>query len=135
MDFGPAVYRGSWAGLGRGSWLHSGGGGGAVGSWIRGFVGAVRGFVDPWGVRGFVGGSWEVRGFVGSWVSGWVRGFVDSFARFRVRGVSFQTFEEVRRFFFQRLKKWQAPKEQFIAFPNLQDENQAETIFFYIFLN
>ena len=64
-------------------------GGGAVGSWIRGFVGAVRGFVDPWGVRGFVGGSWEVRGFVGSWVSGWVRGFVDSFARFRVRGVSF----------------------------------------------
>ena len=92
MDFGPAVYRGSWAGLGRGSWLHSGGGGGAaVGSWIRGFVGAVRGFVDPWGVRGFVGGSWEVRGFVGSWVSGWVRGFVDSFARFRVRGVSFVT--------------------------------------------
>ena len=88
MDFGPAVYRGSWAGLGRGSWLDSGGGGGAVGSWIRGFVGAVRGFVDPWGVRGFVGGSWEVRGFVGSWVSGWVRGFVDSFARFRVRGVS-----------------------------------------------
>ena len=66
-----------------------GGGGGAVGSWIRGFVGAVRGFVDPWRVRGFVGGSWEVRGFVGSWVSGWVRGFVDSFARFRVRGVSF----------------------------------------------
>ena len=60
-----------------------------MGSWIRGFVGAVRGFVDPWGVRGFVGGSWEVRGFVGSWVSGWVRGFVDSFARFRVRGVSF----------------------------------------------
>ena len=89
MDFGPAVYRGSWAGLGRGSWLDSGGGGGAVGSWIRGFVGAVRGFVDPWGVRGFVGGSWEIRGFVGSWVSGWVRGFVDSFARFRVRGVSF----------------------------------------------
>ena len=88
MDFGPAVYRGSWAGLGRGSWLHSGGCGGAVGSWIRGFVGAVRGFVGSWIRGGFVG-SWEVRGFVGSWVSGWVRGFVDSFARFRVRGVSF----------------------------------------------
>ena len=63
-------------------------GGGAVGSWIRGFVGAVRGFVGSWIRGGFVG-SWEVRGFVGSWVSGWVRGFVDSFARFRVRGVSF----------------------------------------------
>ena len=60
-----------------------------MGSCIRRFVGAVRGFVDPWGIRGFVGGSWEVRGFVGSWVSGWVRGFVDSFARFRVCGVSF----------------------------------------------
>ena len=89
MDFGPAVYRGSWAGLGRGSWLHSGGGWGSRGfvdSGVRGRRSRVRGSV---GVRGFVGGSWEVRGFVGSWVSGWVRGFVDSFARFRVRGVSF----------------------------------------------
>ena len=40
-------------------------GGGAVGSWIRGFVGAVRGFVGSWIRGGFVG-SWEVRGFVGS---------------------------------------------------------------------
>ena len=47
MDFGPAVYRGSWPGLGWGSWLDSGVEGGAVGSWIRGFVGAVQGFVDP----------------------------------------------------------------------------------------
>ena len=52
MDFGPAVYRGSWAGLGRGSWLDSGGGGG-------------RGFVDPGGrgrrsgVRGFMEGFVE----------------------------------------------------------------------------
>ena len=78
MDFGPAVYRGSWAGLGRGSWLHSGEGGGAVGSWIRGFVGAVRGFVGSW-IRGeFVGscgGSW-IRGFVSLWLGSWVRGLV-----------------------------------------------------------
>ena len=40
-------------------------GGEAVGSWIRGFVGAVRGFVGSWIRGGFVG-SWEVRGFVGS---------------------------------------------------------------------
>ena len=91
MDFGPAVYPGSWLGLGRvRGW--SRGGGGSVDSGVRGRRLGLRGFVDPWGIRGFVGGSWEVRGFVGSWVSGWVRGFVDSFARFRVRGVSFGSF-------------------------------------------
>ena len=85
MDFGPAVYRGSWPGLGRGSWLDSG----WVGRpWVRGFGGSWAPFEGSWIRGGFVG-SWEVRGFVGSWVSGWVRGFVDSFARFRVRGVSF----------------------------------------------
>ena len=80
MDFGPAVYRGSWPGLGRGSWLHSAGGGG------RGFVdprgrgrrSGVRGFVNPWGVRGFVD-SWVrelVAGFVGSWIGSRAFGFV-----------------------------------------------------------
>ena len=53
-----------------GSWLDSGG------RWGRGFV-------DPWGVRGFV------NGFVHSWVRELVAGFVDWFTRFRVRGVSF----------------------------------------------
>ena len=75
MDFGPAVYRGSWPGLGRGSWLDSGGGGGRgfVDSGVRGRRSGVRGFVDPWG------GSWVrewVRGFVGSWLGSWVRGLV-----------------------------------------------------------
>ena len=73
MDFGPAVYRGSWPGLGRGSWLDAEGGGG------RGFVdpggrarrSGVRGFVNPWG---FVG-SW-IRGFVSWWLGSWVRGLV-----------------------------------------------------------
>ncbi len=63
-----------------------GGGWGAGGSWIRGFVGAARGFVGSWirgGVRGFV------NGFVHSWVRELVAGFVDWFTRFRVRGVSF----------------------------------------------
>ena len=85
MDFGPAVYRGSWPGLGRGSWLDSGVGGGRgfVGSGIRGRRSGVRGFVDAWEVRGFV------NGFVHSWVRELVAGFVDWFARFRVRGVSF----------------------------------------------
>ncbi len=80
MDFGPAVYRGSWPGLGRGSWLDSEGGGG------RGFVdpggrarrSGVRGFVNPWGVRGFVD-SWVrelVAGFVGSWIGSRAFGFV-----------------------------------------------------------
>ena len=92
MDFGPAVYRVmAWArpgfvapfGVGWGSR-------GFVDSGVRGRRSRVRGSVGGSWVRGrFVGGSWEVRGFVGSWVSGWVRGFVDSFARFRVRGVSF----------------------------------------------
>ena len=56
---------------------------GFVGSGIRGRRSGVRGFVDPWGVRGFV------NGFVHSWVRELVAGFVDWFARFRVRGVSF----------------------------------------------
>ena len=63
MDFGPAVYRGSWPGLGRGSWLDSGCGGG-------------RGFVDPGG-RGRR--SWVrelVAGFVGSWIGSRAFGFV-----------------------------------------------------------
>ena len=80
MDFGPAVYRGSWPGLGRGSWLDSGVGGGP---WVRGFGGSWAPFVDPWGIRAFV------NGFVHSWVRELVAGFVDWFARFRVRGVSF----------------------------------------------
>ena len=52
-----------------GSWLDSGGRGG-------------RGFVDPWGVRGFVDGfvdSWVrelVAGFVGSWIGSRAFGFV-----------------------------------------------------------
>ena len=50
---------------------------------VRGRRSGVRGFVDPWGVRGFV------NGFVHSWVREFVAGFVDWFARFRVRGVSF----------------------------------------------
>ena len=81
MDFGPAVYRVPWPGLGRGSWLDSGGGGG------RGFVdpegrarhSGVRGFVNPWGVRGFVD-SWVrglVAGFVGSWIGSRAFGFVE----------------------------------------------------------
>ena len=67
MDFGPAVYRASWPGLGQ------------VRGWIRG-GGGSRGFVDL-GVRRRRS---EVRGFVGSWirgdssVRGWVRGFVGS---------------------------------------------------------
>ena len=84
MDFGPAVYPGSWPGLGR------------VRGWIRGVVGRgfvdpggrgrrweVRGFVDPWGVRGFVNGfvdSWVrelVAGFVGSWIGSRAFGFVE----------------------------------------------------------
>ena len=65
MDFGPAVYRGSWPGLGRGSWLDSGVGRGP----------GVRGFGDSWAA---LGGSW-VRGSVGgSWVREWVRAFVGS---------------------------------------------------------
>ena len=69
MDFGPAVYPGSWPGLGRvRGWIRSGGAG-VVGSWIRGFVGAVRGFVDSW-----IRGDSSVR----EWVHGWVRGFVGS---------------------------------------------------------
>ena len=54
MDFGPAVYRGSWPGLGRGSWLDSG---------------FVDGFVDSW-VRELVGG------FVGSGIGSRAFGFV-----------------------------------------------------------
>ena len=65
MDFGPAMYPGSWPGLGRvRGWIQ--GRGQFVGSWIRGFVGAVRRFVGAW-----------IRGG-GSWVRGWVRGFVGS---------------------------------------------------------
>ena len=56
-------------------------GGGAVGSWIRGFVGAVRGFVDPWRVRAFV------EGFVDSWVREIVAGFVGSWIGSRAFGV------------------------------------------------
>ena len=58
---------------------------GFVGSGVRGRRSGVRGFVDPWGVRGFV------NGFVHSWVRELVAGFVDWFARFRVRGVSFHS--------------------------------------------
>ena len=59
------------------------GGRGLVDPGIRGRRSGVRGFVDPWGVRGFV------NGFVHSWVRELVAGFVDWFTRFRVRGVSF----------------------------------------------
>ena len=83
MDFGPAVYRGSWAGLGRGSWLDSGG----VGEpWVRGFGGSWAPFEGSWIRGGFVG-SWEVRGrFVDSWVRGLVAGFVGSWIRSRAFG-------------------------------------------------
>ena len=65
-------------------WIRGGvGGRGLVDPGIRGRRSGVRGFVDPWGVRGFV------NGFVHSWVRELVAGFVDWFARFRVRGVSF----------------------------------------------
>ena len=57
---------------------------------IRGRRSGVRGFVDPWGVRGFV------NGFVHSWVRELVAGFVDWFTRFRVRGVSFSRKRERR---------------------------------------
>ena len=84
MDFGPAVYRMSWPGLGRvRGWIRGGGSRGFVDSGVRGRRSGVRGFVDPWGVRGFV------NGFVHSWVREFVAGFVDWFARFRVRVVSF----------------------------------------------
>ena len=57
MDSGPAVYPGSLPGLG-----------------VRERRSGVRGFVDPWGVRGFVNGFVDSRvrelvaGFVGSWI-------------------------------------------------------------------
>ena len=84
MDFGPAVYRGSWPGLGRGSWLHSAGGGGRgfVDPGDRGRRSGVCGFVNPWGLGGFVNGfvdSWVrelVAGFVGSWIGSRAFGFV-----------------------------------------------------------
>ena len=59
-----------------GSWLDSGAeeGRGFVDSGVRGRRLGVRGFVDE---------------FVDSWVHELVRGFVDSFARFRIRVVSF----------------------------------------------
>ena len=53
-------------------------GGGAVGSWIRGFGVAVREFVGSW-IRGAFVGSWRgswTRGFVSSWLGLWVRGLV-----------------------------------------------------------
>ena len=67
-----------------GSWLDSERGR-SVGSWIRGFVGAVWEFVGSWirgGVRGFVDGfvdSWVrelVVVFVGSWIVSRAFGFV-----------------------------------------------------------
>ena len=82
MHFGPAVYRGSWPGLGRGSWLDSGG------PWVRGSGGSWAPLGGSW-VRGSVGVRGFVNGFVHSWVRELVAGFVDWFARFRVRGVSF----------------------------------------------
>ena len=90
MDFGPAVYRVSWPGLGRGSWLDSGVEGDRefVDPGVRGRRSGVRGFVDPWVVRGFVEGfvdSWVrelVGGFVGWWIASCAFGFV---------WVSFQT--------------------------------------------
>ena len=75
MDFGPAVYRGSWPGLGRGSWQDSGEGGSWAPfgrSWVLGSVGIRRfvdGFVDSW-VRELV------AGFVGSWIGSRAFGFV-----------------------------------------------------------
>ena len=82
MDFGPAVYRGSWPGLGRGSWLDSGGGGGGgfVDPGGRGRRSGVCGFVNPWGVRGFV------NGFVDSWVREFVAGLVGSWIGLRAFG-------------------------------------------------
>ena len=82
MDFGPAVYRGSWAGFGRGSWLHSGG----VGEpWVRGFGGSWAPFGGSW-VRGSVGIRRFVDGFVDSWVRELVAGFVGSWIGSRAFG-------------------------------------------------
>ena len=60
-------------------------GGGAVGSWIRGFVGAVRRFAGSW-VRGSVGIRRFVDGFVDSWVRELVAGFVGSWIGSRAFG-------------------------------------------------
>ena len=84
MDLGPAVYPGSWPGLGRvRGWIRGAREGrGFVDSGVRGRRSGVRGFVDPWGVRGFVNGfvdSWVrelVAGFVGSWIGSRAFGFV-----------------------------------------------------------
>ena len=68
-----------------GSWLDSVRGGvgrGFVEPGVRGRRSGVRGFVDPWGARGFVDGfvdSWVrelVGGFVGSWIGSRAFGFV-----------------------------------------------------------
>ena len=87
MDFGPAVYPGSWPGLGRvRGWIPGGGEPGAP--WVRGFEGSwapigsscVRGSAE--GFVGFVDGflnSWVlelVGGFVGSWIGSSAFGFV-----------------------------------------------------------
>ena len=73
----------AWARPGFVAGCGGGGGRGFVDPGGRGRRSAVRGFRNPWGVRGFV------NGFVDSWVRELVAGFVDWFARFRVRGVSF----------------------------------------------
>ena len=58
------------------------GGRGVVDSGVRGRRSGVRGFVDPWRVRGFVEGfvdSWVrefMAGFVGSWIGSRAFGFV-----------------------------------------------------------
>ena len=79
MDFGPAVYPGSWPGLGRvRGWIR--GEGGVVNSGVRGRLLGVRGFMDP--LRGFVDGfvdSWVrelVGGFVGWWIGSRAFGFM-----------------------------------------------------------
>ena len=83
MDFGPAMYPGSWLGLGRvRGWIWGGEGMvcGFVDLVVRRRRSEVRGFVDPWGGnRGFVD-SWVrelVGGFVGSWIGSRAFGFVE----------------------------------------------------------
>ena len=82
MGFGPAVYRESWPGRGRGSWLDSGC---VWGPWVRGSEGSWAPFGGSW-VRGSVGGSWVRGRFVDSWVREIVAGFVGSWIGSRAFG-------------------------------------------------